>query len=216
MIRAIFYDFDGVIKESTSIKTDAFYDLYLPFGKEIAEKAKEHHINNGGVSRYEKFKIYHKDFLGLEILSEELENLANQFSKIVLKKVIDCPYVAGAKESIVHLDKQLEQFIVTGTPQNEIDVIVSELEISQHFVAVLGSPKSKIQLCQEILDEKSYLPSEVLFIGDATTDYEAATHFGFHFLLREHLENEELFASIKVDKSKNLENLTNYIKQIKP
>ena len=50
MIKAIFWDFDGVIADSVNVKTDAFYELYLPYGKNIAEKVKEYHLANGGFS----------------------------------------------------------------------------------------------------------------------------------------------------------------------
>ena len=56
MIKAIFWDFDGVIADSVNVKTDAFYEMYLPYGKHIADKVRQYHLNNGGVSRY--FSIF--------------------------------------------------------------------------------------------------------------------------------------------------------------
>ena len=57
MITEIFFDFDGVLAESVQVKSDAFFKLYLPYGEEVAQKALNHHINNGGMSRFEKFKF---------------------------------------------------------------------------------------------------------------------------------------------------------------
>lgn len=54
----IFWDFDGVIKDSVSVKTLAFEKLFLPYGKKIAQKVKNHHEANGGVSRFEKIPLY--------------------------------------------------------------------------------------------------------------------------------------------------------------
>ena len=56
------FDLDGVILESVHCKTVAFRDLYQEFGTEIQNKVEEHHIRNGGVSRYEKIKFYHENF----------------------------------------------------------------------------------------------------------------------------------------------------------
>ena len=64
MIKAIFWDFDGVIAESVNVKTEAFYNLYLPYGIEIAEKVRRHHLDNGGMSRFEKFRYYQTRLLG--------------------------------------------------------------------------------------------------------------------------------------------------------
>ena len=52
--QAILFDFDGVLVESTYIKTQAFYQLYLPYGKIIAKKAVDHHLQHMGIARYEK------------------------------------------------------------------------------------------------------------------------------------------------------------------
>ena len=57
MIKTIFFDFDGVLAESVQVKSQAYYDLYLPYGEETAGKVLQHHIDNGGVSRYEKLKL---------------------------------------------------------------------------------------------------------------------------------------------------------------
>ena len=43
MIRAIIYDFDGVICDSVHIKSEAFVEPYTPFGDEIASAVKEYH-----------------------------------------------------------------------------------------------------------------------------------------------------------------------------
>ena len=55
MIKAIIFDFDGVIAESVNVKTEAFASLYEPYGKDVVNKVEQHHLANGGVSRFEKF-----------------------------------------------------------------------------------------------------------------------------------------------------------------
>ena len=66
-LKSIIFDFDGVIVESNNIKTNAFEGLYKPFGNEIAKKVIEHHVTHGGISRFEKFKLYHKELLGIDL-----------------------------------------------------------------------------------------------------------------------------------------------------
>ena len=58
--KVIFWDFDGTIKESNSIKTDAFEQLFQDFGGVLAKKIRQHHIDNEGVSRYIKIPKYMK------------------------------------------------------------------------------------------------------------------------------------------------------------
>ncbi|MCC7050848.1 MAG: HAD family hydrolase [Bacteroidia bacterium] len=211
-IKAIFYDFDGVIKDSTDIKTQAFYELYLPFGKEIAQKAMQHHLENGGMSRFEKFKLYHQSFLNKKLNEVEINEWANRFSELVLKKVIESDYVNGAYQTILEGNEQYQQFIVTGTPQNEIEFIVKQLNIGKYFSAIGGSPKNKIEISKQFLNEYHLSPKEVIFVGDAITDYNCAKHFGFTFYLRQHPENKELFKNIETPAFDDLTNLLSFIK----
>ena len=37
MIKNIFFDFDGVIKDSVKVKSESFEKLFLPFGKKVAK-----------------------------------------------------------------------------------------------------------------------------------------------------------------------------------
>ena len=70
VIKNIFFDFDGVILDSVDCKTQAFEAMYAQHGQEIADQVKKHHLENGGVSRFEKFKHWHKKHLGIEITNE--------------------------------------------------------------------------------------------------------------------------------------------------
>ncbi|MFT4805179.1 MAG: beta-phosphoglucomutase-like phosphatase (HAD superfamily), partial [Psychroserpens sp.] len=64
----VFFDFDGVIVESGDIKTEAFMELYEVHG--IQEAVKKHHLENQGVSRFDKFEWIAKNLLN-ETYSEE-------------------------------------------------------------------------------------------------------------------------------------------------
>jgi phosphoglycolate phosphatase-like HAD superfamily hydrolase len=214
MIKAIFYDFDGVIKESTDIKSKAFYDLYIEFGEDIAQQVEQYHIEHGGVSRFEKIRYWHKTHLGINITDNELQLWAQKFSDLVLKKVVESPYVKGALNTIQKLGDEYQQYIITGTPQNEIEQICIQLEITSLFKQICGSPTNKIKWCSQLIPEIGLSNKEIVFIGDATTDYDAAIHHNLHFVLREHEENEALFANKSVIKIKDLLSLESVIKKI--
>ena len=63
--KILFWDFDGVIKDSVEVKTQAFFQLFEPFGELVAEKVRKHHEAHGGMSRFDKFPIY-LQWAGLE------------------------------------------------------------------------------------------------------------------------------------------------------
>lgn len=193
IFRNIFFDFDGVIAESVDVKTEAFREMYLPYGEKIADKVVDHHIHNGGVSRYEKFKIYHKQFLNQDISQDQLNDLAQTFSKLVLEKVINANEVVGCSDFLDKYSTRLNFWIITGTPTVEIEQIVEKRGIEHHFKALCGSPKNKRYWTEYIIKENNLKRQETLFLGDATTDYDAADFSKIHFALREHHENMEVF-----------------------
>jgi phosphoglycolate phosphatase-like HAD superfamily hydrolase len=183
-IKAIIFDYDGVIAESVSVKTDAFAELYKQFGDDIVKKVIEHHEANGGISRFEKFKIYHEKFLGQTIDQTKIDSLANQFSELVLQKVIDSPYVKGAFEFISSNYKKYDFFISTGTPTSEIEIILREKGLVEYFKKVFGSPEKKEFHVNKIIETFNYNKKEIIFIGDALTDRDAARMNGIEFIGR--------------------------------
>ena len=192
-IKNIFFDFDGVIAESVSAKTEAFRELYMPFGESIANKVVEHHIMHGGVSRYEKFRIYHNTLLNKKITEQEVQQLAQQFSELVLEKVINSKEVLGANNFIKKYAKSLSLWIITGTPTPEINTIVKSRKLESFFVGLYGSPEKKKYWTEYIIEKHNLERDETIFLGDATTDYEAAQFSRLHFALREHEENIDIF-----------------------
>jgi len=192
-IKNIFFDFDGVIAESVSAKTDAFEEMYLPYGKDIAAKVVEYHKLHGGVSRFEKFKYFHKEFLNDVIDKEKVNELAIQFSNIVLDKVINSDEVLGAYYFIKKYHTKFKFWIITGTPTTEIDLIAKKRKLTSFFIGIHGSPKNKRYWTEYLIEKHKLNRDEIIFLGDATTDMDAADYSKTHFALRENEENKEIF-----------------------
>ncbi len=77
--KVVFWDFDGVIKDSVEVKSDAFEQLFLPFGKDIAKKVRIHHEENGGISRFDKLPIY-LDWAGQTLSTQLIDEYSGKFS----------------------------------------------------------------------------------------------------------------------------------------
>ena len=193
MIKNIFFDFDGVLAESVHIKTQAFYQMYLPFGQQIAQKVVAYHQEHGGISRYEKFKVFHKQFLGLYIDETKVQELALQFSNLVKEGVIQSPEVNGATYFLEKYLPQLQYWIITGTPTVEILPIVKARGITHYFKGIHGSPQKKTYWTEYLLNKHQLKKEETLFLGDALTDYKAALHSQLHFAWRENEESQAYF-----------------------
>ena len=63
MIKNIIFDFDGVIADSTNIKTEAFVALYSQYSEETQSQVKSYHIRHSGVSRYKKIYYFQKEIV---------------------------------------------------------------------------------------------------------------------------------------------------------
>ena len=192
MLKGIIYDFDGVIAESVQVKTDAFTSLYKPYGQDIVKKVVEHHEANGGMSRFDKFRLYHESFLNKTITDEQITGLASQFSELVVDKVIAAPYVSGALEYIKKCYKKYKLFISTGTPTNEIHQILNGRGIAKYFIEVHGSPEKKSAHISKIMSKYNYNPDELIFYGDANTDIDASEQARVPFVLIKNNFNEKL------------------------
>jgi phosphoglycolate phosphatase-like HAD superfamily hydrolase len=213
-IKYIFFDFDGVLAESVNIKTEAFRKMYLSYGEEFAQKVVEHHIDNGGVSRYEKFKIYNGQWLGEELTIKKKNKLAAIFSSYVVNGVVKSEEVKGTSD-FLNSSQEYIKYIITGTPTIEIKPILERRKMNHFFVEAYGSPEKKNFWVKKILKTKNIKPEECVFIGDALADYKAAVDNSIVFILRETKDTEHLFKDFKGYRIKDLTNLNMILKSIK-
>ena len=202
-IKTIIFDYDGIIAESVDVKTEAFAEIYGQYGKDVVDKVTNHHRSNGGVTRFEKFKIYHNEFLNLSLSKEELNNLTNLFSSLVLEKVISSSYIKGVYSFIKGNYNNYNFFISTGTPKNEIDIILKRKKLNKYFIEVFGSPEKKDYHVKKILKKYNYKKSNVVFIGDSTSDRNAALSNDIKFIGRftttEEIKNEKYLIKDFID-----------------
>jgi phosphoglycolate phosphatase-like HAD superfamily hydrolase len=181
--RYLFFDFDGVIKDSVEIKSDVFEHLFSTFGGEVSRKVKNHHKANGGISRFEKLPIY-LEWSGQSPSKELVDEYAEKFSSLVKKKVVASEWVKGVVDYLQNNHDRQTFFLVTATPQQEIEEILITLNIWRFFEKVIGTPTKKIDAIRMLLMKYAILPEEAVMIGDSIYDYEAATVNNVPFVLR--------------------------------
>ena len=195
-----FFDFDGVIVASNDIKTEAFYDVFIPFGLEAAEAVKRFHLENQGISRFEKFGYVGQEFLNRQFSEEELQDLSKNFSSLVVEKIIKAPLVKGVVNFLLN-NPSKKKFILSATPQDELRQICESKNISQYFNGVYGGPRSKAQIGRSILAEQNIRAQQVIFFGDAIADYNASRELKTNFIGILSKQNENPFpANVKVMK----------------
>jgi phosphoglycolate phosphatase-like HAD superfamily hydrolase len=184
MIRAIAFDFDGVLAESVDVKTCAYVSLFEKYGQNIISKVVDYHMRNGGVSRFVKLRTIYDKILKKPLSEDKFKSLSEQFSSIVVDKVVAAPWVSGAKNFLIRNQSRYIFFIISGTPEDELKGIVHRRKMDHFFDSVRGAPKDKVSLLKEVMIEYHLKPEEILFVGDAETDWCAARETGVPFILR--------------------------------
>lgn len=196
--KAFFFDFDGVILESAQIKTEAFGEMYRSVGLEDA--VLKYHLENQGVSRYEKFHWIAQHLENRCITDAEVEVKAQQFSDLILTKVLAAPFVPGVENLLRELNSwNIPCLVASGTPQAELRRIVSSRGIGGYFQGVFGSPDKKNTIVERECQDNGWEPKECIFLGDAITDYRAAQVTGCKFFARFTDEMSNYWHRVEVD-----------------
>lgn len=184
LLKAIIFDFDGVIAESVAVKIDAFRRIFEAKCPEHIEQILTYHKVNGGISRYVKFQYIYDHFLKEPLSESESARLGELFSKYALEGVIAAPLVAGTKDFLFKYSDRFLLFVASGTPEDEMRIISAQRGLDRYFKGVYGSPRSKAELVRMILEEHKLKKEEVMFVGDSVNDLDGAKEAGVRFIGR--------------------------------
>lgn len=182
-LSGIVFDFDGVILESVDLKGRAFRRLFSQYPKHV-DAIVALHMANGGMSRYEKFRRIYAEFLHLPLTDDDMARLDRELSQIIGEEIEGCRLVEGAAEFLQRRAQEYPLFVVSGTPEREIQTIVARRGLDRFFTGTHGSPTSKEILLERIASRLGTDPARLLFIGDTLLDYRAAVTAGTRFVGR--------------------------------
>lgn len=184
-VAAVIFDFDGVVVESTDIKTQAFVDLF-PDHPEHHEAIVRYHRQYFGMSRYKKFAWIYSELLKQPLTQTRLKELGQEYSELVFDKVLAVPYVPGATECLTRLRQLgIPAFVASGTPQEELRRIIALRGLGPFFKEVWGTPNEKNSVIRSIRSSYRLRSERMLFVGDGFFDFHAAHGEGIPFLARD-------------------------------
>jgi len=215
MIKAIFFDFDGVIVESVDIKTEAFARLFVPEGEETVKRVVDYHLGHMGESRFDKIRYIYKEILRKELTDDDFAMLCKRFEALVFEAVVNAPSVNGAEEFFKGSFSKYMCFIVSATPQSEIVEIVRRRGLEGKFNAIFGAPLPKSDAVRQALLENNIASGDAVYIGDAMSDYKAAKDNGVYFIARIY-GDKKIFSGIDcltIDDLSGLENMLALLSQ---
>lgn len=182
MIKAIAFDFDGVIVDSNTIKRKTFYKIFenrtgadMVLTKIFQE--------NPSLVRFEVVRrVLEHDGVHGEALEREAEEYVLRYNSEVQRGIMSMGLSEGALDTLKKLSKTFLLFINTATPQEAIEETVSNLGITDYFKKIYGATNSKAENLTEILKSESLAPHEVVVVGDGENDVEAAQTVNTKFI----------------------------------
>lgn len=183
MKKIIFWDFDGVLIDSNTIRNDGFEMVLNDFPREQVSKLLTFHQNNGGLSRYVKFRYFFEEIRKENISNEQLYEWSKLFSSIMRDKLINPNLLI--KETIHFVKenyKTLIMHIVSGSDENELKYICKSQNIDTYFKSIHGSPTPKNELIKDLIIRNNYNSENCVLVGDSINDYEAAIENNISFV----------------------------------
>ena len=175
MIKHILFDFDGVIHDSNTVKTDGFRSIFNKYPSDLVKILVDYHEVNGGISRYSKIRYFFEKILKTDISEEKVLEFADKFSKIMISKLVDPVYLI--KETVDFIKKNFTSYdmhIVSGADEKELQFLCEKLELTEYFKTISGSPIEKNENTMKVMKINGYSAKETVFIGDSINDYYAA------------------------------------------
>ena len=189
--KIIFWDFDGVIKDSNEAKNRAFLSVIKTQDIKIKNKIIKHHKNNLGLSRYKKIPLY-LSWKKNNYKKNELDQIYKRLSKILIKSVIACKWIKGSYFFIKKNYKNKIFILISATPQKELEIILKKIGIYKNFYEIYGYPHKKKNVIEKVLMQNRLKRAESVFIGDSMNDYLAAKKAKVPFLLKKNNDNIKL------------------------
>lgn len=183
-LRAVIFDFDGVILDSNDLKTEAFRAVFATF-PEHAEAMMAYHHAHISQSRYAKFTYLVEQLLGRAGDTQLVDELADAFAARLRDAMDRCAFVPGAPEMLDALGARVPLFLASVTPEAELLRLLDVHRIRHHFTRVYGCPPwTKPAAVREIVHDMGGADGLVL-VGDSAGDQRAAAEAGVEFIARD-------------------------------
>ena len=173
-----------MVLDSNRIKTEAFRTAALPFGPESADRLRAYHLENGGVSRYLKFRHFLESIVEGEAPAGSYESLLDRYAAEVGRGLSTAP-VAPSLQQIRDETRSATWILASGGDQTELRGVFEERGLSRFFDGgIYGSPTPKDEILASCRD-RGLLGRPALFLGDSRYDFEVASEFGLDFVFVE-------------------------------
>ena len=183
-LKIIALDFDGTLVESNLIKDRAFETIFNDW-PEHTETMMRWHFAHNSIERREKFRYFVEEVLALTERNDLIEKLSTRFGELTRSAIIECPFVKGAKDFLEYIRNRSNVYLVSATPQSDLEQIIEAKGLKDYFKKVYGAPIKKNEILKKIMLTEKVSVNEILYIGDSPEDQQCAKDLGIRFIGRQ-------------------------------
>ena len=183
-IKVVVFDFDGVILDTSFIKSSVFQDVFKKYPI-FYERMWSFHLENKGTSRRVQFDYLVRNLLEEkgDVASKHIEKLMSQYKESVVFRLLKAQYIEGAYKAILYSSKKYTTYIVSNAPTSELHLILENKKIVKYFKDIFSSETgiNKSQALNQIINREETSPECLLFIGDTYKDQMSAKESSVKF-----------------------------------
>tara|TARA_B110000858_G_scaffold30366_1_gene33144 strand:- start:1247 stop:1897 length:651 start_codon:yes stop_codon:yes gene_type:complete len=177
------FDCDGVILNSNRIKTAAFRVALEKENELLIEKFIRYHKKNQGIDRYVKIKYFIEKIKKIKFDKDIYDAILKKYAVYCKRELLHAQLIPGILDLLkkLNLNPSNKCFVVSGSDQKELIEIFKKRYLNIFFSEILGSPKTKYENVQYLINNNK-INNSTIFFGDAESDYQTAKNFKFSFV----------------------------------
>ncbi len=190
MLRAVIFDFDGVITDSEILHLEAFNRVLAQYDVEIT--VEDYYKDYLGLTDVECFKAL-ADEGRLKVETQEIENFVKQKNEIFEETLkADSRIIEGVVDFLEMLrQNSVRMAICSGSLLAEIELILKQAQLGRFFEVIVSAdeiekgkpdPEGYLLALERLNqnDNNAILPDECIVIEDSHWGLEAAKAAGMH------------------------------------